>query len=138
MSQNVSNEVLSARFKFQTKILTSSGACIQGDWQKYTCLSTPLSNEEGLKEIGHSMSIRNLIFCVNSVTASYLICYDSLLQNETDIITICNSCFITKCNRSLLQNASGFLSQNVTAITNCNNFIKKCNIYYNLQQYRQH
>ena len=28
---------------------------------------------------------------VNSVTVSYLICYDSLLQNVTDIITKCDS-----------------------------------------------
>ena len=33
------------------------------------------------------MSIRNLIFGVNSVTVSDLIRYDSLLQNATDVIT---------------------------------------------------
>ena len=32
------------------------------------------------------MSIRNLIFGVNSVTVSYLIRYDSLLQNATAIL----------------------------------------------------
>ena len=44
------------------------------------------------------MDIRNLIFDVNSVTVSYLIYYDSLLQNATEIITKCDSCFITKCD----------------------------------------
>ena len=52
--------------------------------------------------------MRNLIVVVNSVTASYLIHYGSLLQNATDIIT--------KCDRSLLQDASGFLLQNATVL----------------------
>ena len=62
------------------------------------------------------MSIRNLIFGVNRVMVSYLIRYDSLLQNATDVITKSDSYFFTKCDRSLLQNASGFLSQNATAL----------------------
>ena len=33
------------------------------------------------------MSIENLILGINSVTVSYLIRYDSLLQNAADIIT---------------------------------------------------
>ena len=45
-----------------------------------------------------------------------MIHYDSLLQNARDIIT--------KCNRSLLQNASGFLLQNAT-------------VYYKIQQLLQ-
>ena len=101
-------EVLLAWFKFQAKIPGRSGVCVQGEWQKYTPPSPPLSKDEGLKNIGHSMSIRNLIFGVNSVTVSYLIHYDSLLQNATNIITKCDSYFIRKCDRSLLQNASGF------------------------------
>ena len=72
-------------------------------------LPSSLSKDEGLKNIGHSMSIRNLIFGVNSVTVSYLIRYESLLQNATDVITKWDSYFITKYDRSLLQNASGFL-----------------------------
>ena len=47
---------------------------------------------------------------------SYLIHYDSLLQNAEDISTKCDSYFITKCDRSLLQHASGFLLQNVTVL----------------------
>ena len=88
--------------------------------------SLPLSKEEGRKNTGHNMSIRILIFGVNSV--SYLIRYDSLLQNATNVITKCDSYFITKCDRSLLQNASGFLLQNATVIT-------KCDVYYKLRQY---
>ena len=48
------------------------------------------------------MSIRNLIFGVNSVTVSYLIRYDSLLQNATAIL-------LQNGTAILLQNASGFL-----------------------------
>ena len=90
------------------------------------------------------MSIRNLIFGVNSVTVSYLIRYDSLLQNATDVITKCDSYFITKCDRSLLQNAAGFLLQNatvllqnVTVITKCDDFITKCDSYYKMQSLLQ-
>ena len=41
--------------------------CKFGEWQKCTPLSPPLSKDEGLRDIGHSMSIRNLILGVNSV-----------------------------------------------------------------------
>ena len=44
------------------------------------------------------MSIGNLTLDVNSVMVSYLIRYDSLLQNVTDIITKCDRYFITKCD----------------------------------------
>ena len=74
------------------------------------------------------MSIRNLFFGVNSVTVSCLICYDSLLQNMTDVITKRKSYFIRKCDRSL---------QNATVITKCDNFITKCNSYYEMQRLLQ-
>ena len=119
MWRNVNNEVLLALFKFQAKIPSCSGVCVQGEWHKYTPPSSPLSKDEGLKNIGHSMSIRNLIFGVSSVTVSDLIPYDSLLQNATDVITKCDSYFITKRDRSLLQNALGFFLQNATVITKC-------------------
>ena len=50
------------------------------------------------------------------VKVSYLIHYDTLLQNVTDIITKCGSYFITKCDTSFIQNASGFLLQNATVL----------------------
>ena len=59
-------------------------------------------------DIGHSVSIAQVILDVNSITVSYLIPYDNLLQNATNIITNCDSYFITKCDRNLLQNGSGF------------------------------
>ena len=91
------------------------------------------------------MSIRNPILGVSIVTVSYLIHYNSLLQNPTDIITKCDSYFITKCNKSLLQYASGFLLknatvllQNATVITHCDDLLQnatvftKCDVYYKL------
>ena len=86
MRQNVNNEVLLAWFKFQVKIPSRSGVCVQGERQKHTPLSRPLSKDEELKNIGHSMSIKNLSFGVNSVTVSDLIFYDGLLQSATDFI----------------------------------------------------
>ena len=44
-----------------------------------------------------------------------------LLQNATAIL-VQNA-------TSLLQNASAFLLQNATVITNCDNFIRKCDVY---------
>ena len=68
---------------------------------KRPCPFLPLSKDDGLRDIG--MSVENRILAVNSVTVSYLIHYDSLLQNATDII----------------QNATAILLQNATFITNC-------------------
>ena len=49
----------------------------------------------------------------------YLFHYNTLLQNATDIITKCDSYFITK------YAISGFLLENATVITNAS-FITKC------------
>ena len=45
--------------------------------------------------------------------------------------------FITKCDRSLLQNATGFLLQNATVITKCDDFITKCGRYYEMRRLLQ-
>ena len=99
---------------------------------------------EGLQDIGHSMSIGNLILGVDSVTVSYLNRHDNLLQNAIDIITKCKSYFITKCDKSLLQNASGCLLQSAivllqiaAVVTNCNNFITKCDSYFKMRRLLQ-
>ena len=64
---------------------------------KYNPPSSPLSKEEGPRNIGHNME--HLILSVSSVSVSYSIYNDSLLQNVTDI---------------LLQNATTILLQNAT------------------------
>ena len=94
--QHVSKKHLLTGLKFQVKIQRHSEACVQRGGQ----LS---SKEEGLRQIEHNMSVvlgtrtqGNLFLKVNSVTVSYLVHYDTLLQNATDIIAICDSCFITK------------------------------------------
>ena len=79
------------------------------------------------------------------VVDSYLVHYDgTLLQIATDIISKCDSYFITKYDKSLLQNASGFLLQNatvllqnVTVITKYNDFITKCDSYYKMRRLLQ-
>ena len=117
--QNVSNKVLLAWSKFQAKLPSCSGVCVQGEWQKCSSPSPPLPKDDGIRDTGYCSSIRNLILGVNSVTVLYSIHYESLLQNATDIITLCESYFVTKSDRSLFQNVSGFLLQNATFITNC-------------------
>ena len=67
---------------------------------------------------------------------SYLIDYDTLLQNAIDI-TKCGSYFVTKGDRSLLKNPSDFWLQNAAVITNCDYFIIKCNSYYKMQRLLQ-
>ena len=64
-----------------------------------------------------------------------MINYDSLLQNATDFITKYDSYFITKCDRSLLKNESGFLLQNATVLLQNATVITKCDVYYKLRQY---
>ena len=129
-------------FKFQTKIPSRSGVCVQGEWQKYTPPSPPLSKDEGLKDIGHSISIANLILGLSNVMIWFLICWFlicyGLIFDATGFIIKRDSYFITKGDRSLLQNASGFLLQNATiflekkVITNCDNFITKYDSYYKM------
>ena len=63
------------------------------------------------------MNIGNLILSVNSVTLSYFIRY-ILLQNATDIIT--------KCDKTLFQNASDFLLQNATILLQDPTVIENC------------
>lgn len=74
----------------------------------FLSLSPPLSKDEEVNDIGHSMSIGILILGVNSVTFSQFIDYQSLLQNATGNITKCDSYFSRKCDKSLSQNAPGF------------------------------
>ena len=83
------------------------------------------------------MSVGNLFSGVNTVAVSYLRHFDSFLQNATDIILKCNRCFITKCDRSLLQNVPGFLLQDSTVIRNCEDFVTKCYKYYKMQRLLQ-
>ena len=58
--------------------------------------------------------------------ASFLVHYDNLLQNATEIIAKYDSYFITKCGEGLLlQNASGVLLQNATAFYTMHRFYYK-------------
>ena len=66
------------------------------------------------------------------VTLSYLGPYDTLFQNVTGIITKCNSYFITKLGKNLLQNSSGLLSQNGTLLLR--NYYKS-DVYYTTRRY---
>ena len=84
---------------------------------KYNPPSSPLSKEEGPRNIGHNME--HLILSVSSVSVSYSIYNDSLLQNVTDI---------------LLQNATTILLQNAKLFTKCVSLITKCDVYYELRQ----
>ena len=92
-----------------------------GRMKKCTSPSPQLPKDEGLKDIGHSMSIENLILGVYSVMVSYLICYDSLLQNATDIITKCDSFFLQNATK-VYYKMRQFL-QNATFITNCDSIL---------------
>ena len=95
--KNVYNEVLLVWFKYQAKTSSRSGVCVLGEWQKFTPPSPLLTKDERLRDIEHSMRIENLVWGVNIVTVSYLIRYDSLLQNTTNINTKCDRFFIAKC-----------------------------------------
>ena len=64
---------------------------------------------------------------------SYLVHYDKLLQNATDITTEYDNYFITKCDKILLQNALGFLLQNPTVLLQNTTVITKyVDFYYKM------
>ena len=74
------------------------------------------------------------------VVVSYMLDYDTSLQNATDIIIKYNSYFIRKYDKSSLLNAWGVFLQdmtvsleNVTAIPKCNGFITKYGVYYKIR-----
>ena len=98
---------------------------------KITPPSTPSSNDEGLRDIGHIMSIENLILGANTIMVSYLIHYDSLLQNATDIIRKCDSCFIIKCDKKFITKSVGFF------IIKRKSFFTKCHSYYKMRRLLQ-
>ena len=87
--------------------------------------STALSKDEELRDIGQSMSIRNLLLGVSSVTVSYLIHYDSLLQNATAILlqnateVYYKMRQVFHCKLRRFHYKMRQLLQNVTFITNC-------------------
>ena len=117
-----------AWFRFQVKIPSCSGICVQGEWQKYISPSTPLSKGEGLRDMGYS--IRNLILVVNSTTVSYLFHYVSVVLRF-------HICFIMtvyyKMWQMLLQNVTAILLQNAIEV-----YHKMCQLfYYKLQQLSQ-
>ena len=59
---------------------------------------------------------------------SYLLHYDTLLQNARDVITKCGRYFITKCDKGLLQNGSSVILQNATVLLQNATFITKWDI----------
>ena len=63
------------------------------------------------------------------VVVSYLDHYDTFLENETDIITKCDSYFIIECKKRLLQNVSGISLQNTTVVTKCDAYLKNASIH---------
>ena len=105
--QEVSNEVSLAWFKFQAKITCCFGVRVPWEWQKYTPPYPLLSKDEGLSNIGHSISIGNVILSVDSVI------FDSLWQ------------FITKCVRF-------FITRYDSCITKCNRYYKLRWLYYKI------
>ena len=65
---------------------------------------------------------------------SYLVHFNSLLQNATDIIVKWDRYFITKCDKSLLQNALVFLLQNTTVLLQMRRFLNQIVKIKNLAQ----
>ena len=84
--------------------------------------STPLFRDDESRDTGRVMNIANLILDLNSVTVSYLLHCDGLLQNTTAILSqnlreVCYKMCHNFCYKmqQLLQNA--------TSITNCDSTV---------------
>ena len=131
-----------AWFKFQAQIPSCSWVCVQEEWQKYTLPPPPLSEGEGLKNIGHSMKIKNLIFGVNSVkfhiwfvmTVFYKM-WQILLQNATAILLQNATEVYYKMRQVFYYKMRQFyykmrqLLQNATFITNCDSTYRQEKYY---------
>ena len=87
-------------------------------------LSPPLSKDEELRDIEHSMIIRNLVLGFNSVTFLYLIYCDSLLQNATDNYYKMRQLFYYKMWQEFTKKWDRF-------------FITKCDSYYKTRRLLQ-
>ena len=116
--------------------------------ENYTPPSPPLYKDEGLKNIGHSTSIRNLIFGVNVLrfqiwfvmtvhykTRQMLLQYATaiLLQNATEIYYKVCQVFYYKMRQFYFKMRQ--LLQNVTFITNCDSTTWKYRVTANLARY---
>ena len=92
----------------------------------------------GLRDIQHNMSmVLDTRFHIWFIMTVYYKMRQILLQNAIAIL-------LHKCDRSLLQNAPGFLLQNATVllqnaavIAKCDDFITKCNSNYKIQRLLQ-
>ena len=94
--QKVSKKVLFKGPKFQTKNPSCQEDLVYRDRQKYTI---PLRRKDlGTLRIKRTQyqAQRNLVLVVIVVVMSYLVHYNTLLQNATDPIINCDSFFITK------------------------------------------
>ena len=73
----------------------------------------PPFNNICLRDIGLGTKHKKICFLEWAVaTVSYFVHYDILLQNVTYIVAKSDSCFNTKCDKDLSQNASRFLMWN--------------------------
>ena len=96
----------------------------------------PPSKDVGPKDIGNNMNMALDTRKSNFVNqewfaVSYLVHYDTLLQNATDINTKCDKSSLQNASTSLLQNAT-LLLQIATVITKYVNFITKCDSHYKI------
>ena len=76
-----------------------------------------LSTGEGLKDIGNTTSMtldtsKSIFLERILIAVLYLVHYDTLLQNLTNIVKKFDSYLIVKCNESLLQHGSGISLKN--------------------------
>ena len=60
------------------------------------------------------------------IVVSYLVYYNTFLQNVTDTVIKCNNGCKIKCDKRLLQNESAFSLQNGTVLLQNKTFITKC------------
>ena len=76
------------------------------------------------------------MFGVNSVIVSYLIRYDSLLQNATAIL-LQNATEVYYKMRQVFYYKMPVLLQNATVIIKCDDLITKCDSYYKIRRLLQ-
>ena len=129
--KNVSNEVLFSMIQISSENSKLFWSMCSGRVTPIHRSFPLLFKDKGLKDIGHSMRIGNLILGVNSVMVSFYYKMQQLFNYNM------RQKFITKYIRFSIINLRVLL-QDVIVITNCDDFILKCNVHYKLKQCSQY
>ena len=91
---------------------------------------------QGQRTNGHATWHQELYFRESVVVAvSYLVHYETLSRNATDILKKCYRYFIAKCDKNLLVNTSGFHHKMLQLYYKMWEVLQLCELYWKMRRY---